>query len=592
MWPLMKLFKKNTIAIKLIIYIFLFSFFVTLILSAIELSFDYHRNIESLKNRVAQIRDSHLKTFALRLWNFDEEGLDTQLQGIIQLPDIEYVKVIENTKSGSTINDREVISAGKVMSKNIIEDEFLLTHSIDGEDKILGKLIVISSLDNTRNRLMRGVVFIILSNTVKIFLISIFIFFIVRFLITRHLVEIANYTDNMSEEVRSTPLKLCGKKSRFFKKTPSDELNKLVTSINNMNQKLREYSGYQILAAIGQISFHIAHDMRSPLSVLEAYVKRDNSTFDPDEKEFKSAAARSIKKLLHMANDLVDYAKASKIEKTVTNLERFLNDCVIMEARSKASEKNIRMRCNVCENINANIDSYKIGRVLVNLINNSVQAISHNDGEIIVFAKSDINNNLTIEVADNGKGIEKEDISCIFNSFYTSGKVKGIGLGLSYCKQVVEAHGGTIDVQSEVSKGTTFTIRIPNCVVKTAEQHTTTKIEDISFLGKQCSVIDDDADIRAKLQKTIEEKGGKVVWEASSGEEVINNDKLNYKVDVAIVDYSFPGSKYKGTDIIIHLRDKGISEIHLCTGFADDEEVKSAAFAAGATSVIGKDFIS
>lgn len=114
------------------------------------------------------------------------------------------------------------------------------------------------------------------------------------------------------------------------------------------------------------------------------------------------------------------------------------------------------------DDVIANIDHYRMGRVLINLVLNAIQAINCDEGEVGIVIKKNANNNLSIKVTDNGKGIEDADQEKIFDCFFTKGKRKGSGLGLAYCKNVVEAHGGSITVESEFGKGSVFTIKIPN----------------------------------------------------------------------------------------------------------------------------------
>ncbi|MFH1830521.1 MAG: hybrid sensor histidine kinase/response regulator, partial [Pseudomonadota bacterium] len=221
---------------------------------------------------------------------------------------------------------------------------------------------------------------------------------------------------------------------------------------------------------------------------------------------------------------------------------------------------------------------------------------------------------LVISVVDNGKGISSEDLSHVFDSFFTKGKKGGTGLGLAYCKQVVEAHGGSIDVESEVGKGTMFTIRMPGCVIecspllckegpgevdqayptqpspyKGEEAKRYRNDPEIKCDGKRFILIDDDADIRLRWRMIVRDNGGTVIGEADSYEGMTSNGGLNYEeADVAIVDYNYEGSAKTGIDVISYLRTKGIKEIHMCTGHAHDDDIRAAALSAGAHSVIAK----
>ena len=344
------------------------------------------------------------------------------------------------------------------------------------------------------------------------------------------------------------------------------------------------------LAAIGQISSHIAHDMRSPLAVLKGYVESDPSSSDQDALEYKRVANRSVVKLLRMADELVDYSKAAKVERSAIELGRFLNESIIIRQSDDVMACKPTIDCSTCANVYVSIDAYKMGRALMNLANNAIEATALNQGKIEITADVAQNRNLLITVSDNGKGIDAQHVPQIFDTFFTTGKIGGTGLGLSYCKQVIEAHGGTIDAQSEVGKGTTFTIHIPNCVVK-KEMGVMIKGADLlKYAGKRFLLVDDDVDVRTIWRKKIEDNGGQVMWESDSAQKAITNeDNIDYEsIDAAIVDFSFPGSSLSGIDVIEHFKSKGVKEIHLCTGYADDPDVIKMALAAGANSVIGK----
>ena len=360
---------------------------------------------------------------------------------------------------------------------------------------------------------------------------------------------------------------------------------------------MREVSVYQTevaknasLAAIGQMSSHIAHDMRSPLSVLKCYVENDDSSSDQDALDCKKAARRSVGKLLRMAEELVDYSKAAKVERNTIELSRFLNESVAIKQRDTVPGSKVIVDCNDCDNIYVTIDVDKMGRVLMNLVHNAIQATAHNQGNIEIKASLVGNHDLLITVSDEGKGIEPQYLTHIFDVFFTTGKKGGTGLGLSYCRQVVEAHGGAIYVQSEVDKGTAFTVHVPNCVVKKQINLMIQGADLLRYTGKRFLLVDDDDDVRRNWRAIIEDSGGHVMCEMDSAHKTINNEKdIHYEsIDTAIVDYKFPDSNVTGIDVVKYLKSKGVKEIYLCTGYADDPDIKKSAISAGAISVIGK----
>ena len=104
-------------------------------------------------------------------------------------------------------------------------------------------------------------------------------------------------------------------------------------------------------------------------------------------------------------------------------------------------------------------DPDQLGQVFSNVILNALQAMSEG-GTLTITSESPNPEWINVSVTDTGTGISKEDLEQIFNPLFTT-KAKGIGLGLSVIKVLVEAHGGTIDVQSTVENGSTFTIKLP-----------------------------------------------------------------------------------------------------------------------------------
>jgi signal transduction histidine kinase len=367
---------------------------------------------------------------------------------------------------------------------------------------------------------------------------------------------------------------------RYITYRGNGEIQLLISQINGLIDGIRSYEkrerDNEKLAAIGRMSSHIAHDMRSPMSVLSAYVKMKDDLSEEDAQELKGAAERSVAKLARMADELVDYAKADRVAKSKCKLSD-LCGAVVEETADEARKERVPVECKCAKTAIANLDGYRIERVLVNLVKNAIQASS---GRVVLNADTAEDGELVLTVSDNGKGIPDDDLPHIFDSFFTKGKKGGTGLGLAYCKQVVEAHGGTIGVESEIGKGTTFTIRIPGCVVR--------KEQDDEH-PRRYLIADDDELMRMHWQHIVKQRGGTVVYTAASTGEIMGNESIDYSsIDAAVVDYEFKGERCTGIDLISYLKRKGVRRVHLCTGYVDDERVVEQAKQAGADTVIPK----
>ena len=127
-------------------------------------------------------------------------------------------------------------------------------------------------------------------------------------------------------------------------------------------------------------------------------------------------------------------------------------------------DRNISLSINIDPNLSTYCDDVQMVLVLRNLIENAVK-YSNDGGMIDVRAEVD-GDKLMIHVMDTGIGIAKKDLEQIFERFYrvdkSRGRVTGTGLGLSIVKSIVEAHGGSVQVESNLGKGSTFTIALPN----------------------------------------------------------------------------------------------------------------------------------
>jgi two-component system phosphate regulon sensor histidine kinase PhoR len=196
---------------------------------------------------------------------------------------------------------------------------------------------------------------------------------------------------------------------------------------------------------------------------------RNGKVNDPIvQNEFLTRADKDVHRLMDMVNELLDVSRLES-NRLVLNWEEVDLGIVILEVlqsfREQANGRQISLTSVPLEpSLIAEVDPSRMRRVLANLVDNAIK-FSNVGGDILVSGESR-NGSITIQVIDQGCGIPTEDCSRVFEKFYqvshTLTKNRfGTGLGLYISKQIIEAHGGSIGVESQVGHGSTFTITIP-----------------------------------------------------------------------------------------------------------------------------------
>jgi two-component system, OmpR family, phosphate regulon sensor histidine kinase PhoR len=217
-----------------------------------------------------------------------------------------------------------------------------------------------------------------------------------------------------------------------------------------------------------------SHELRTPLSVIEGYLyyildPKSKLKYSKETKEYITKAHEAATELNHLVTDILTIVKAEDNELQVSlkevDLAKLIKD-TLKNLQPKAKEKGLDLKFNVSlekKPPKIKTDPIKVREVLNNLILNAIKFT--NIGEIKVELGS-LKNELIISVIDTGLGIEKEDLSIIFNKFYRAEnyhirKTSGAGLGLYIVKILVERLGGKVKAQSEFGKGSRFYFTLP-----------------------------------------------------------------------------------------------------------------------------------
>ena len=220
---------KKSIAYRFVVCIFLCSTLVALISTAAQIFYEYRRDVGQIAITVDQIRKTHVTTLVPHLWIYDRSMLEAQIQGIRNLPDVSYVGIEKNRE--------QLLETGKHAHEAYQSYEFPLTYKHRGQDLELGTLQVEVSLLGMHQRLWNRVRIIFFSETLKIFFVSIFIFFLFHFFVGRHLYTMAAFAQSFSLTNLDNPLVI---KRGERKGQEYDELSLVEAAINKMRENLIE----------------------------------------------------------------------------------------------------------------------------------------------------------------------------------------------------------------------------------------------------------------------------------------------------------------------------------------------------------------
>jgi signal transduction histidine kinase len=221
------------------------------------------------------------------------------------------------------------------------------------------------------------------------------------------------------------------------------------------------------MASLGLLAAGVAHEIRNPLTAIKAAVFIQQKKFPPGSLEFADAelVQREILRLERIVTEFLQFARPAEPKLALTPAGDALKDVQGFLAPDLA-RSNIQLVVEDSAPLKIQADSEQLKQVLINLVQNAADSIGH-DGTITLRARAGRQplangetNVVVLEVADTGKGISPDVEKRLFDPFFTT-KNTGTGLGLSIAACLVEKHGGALQYQTQVNRGTTFGIVLP-----------------------------------------------------------------------------------------------------------------------------------
>ena len=245
----------------------------------------------------------------------------------------------------------------------------------------------------------------------------------------------------------------------------NDQISSLTRSFDSMRRALKEEYARRARFIMG-----VSHDLRTPLTLIQGYVEAiaDGLAAEPDsQKRYLSIILDKTRSLEGMIGDLIEFVRMETGEWRMTHQEVAAAQFLAGLARRFAEDAQILKRefswsVDIPQNVRVRMDSRLFSRALENLVGNAIRYTAEN-GRISMAAQLQ-SDRLVLSISDSGIGIATDELTRIFDPFYrgtNSRREAGFGLGLTTVKSIIESHGWSITVSSELGSGSVFSIRMP-----------------------------------------------------------------------------------------------------------------------------------
>ena len=205
----------------------------------------------------------------------------------------------------------------------------------------------------------------------------------------------------------------------------------------------------------------VTHEMRNPLTSIGGFTRRMYERLPEGDlnRKYLEMVIDDVGRLESMIRQLVELKAMGVPHKDPWDVNDIIGEA-IKSFEEELRDMNIEVRTELMDNPpTISVDRYKLTTAIANLIKNAIEAMGKPPGVLRISSRLS-KGHIEIVVSDTGKGIPQDKIKYIFDPFFTS-KIYGPGLGLTFARRIVQEHKGTIAVESELGKGTAFTIRLP-----------------------------------------------------------------------------------------------------------------------------------
>lgn len=348
-----------------------------------------------------------------------------------------------------------------------IFNQFQCVGCHSAKKKILGVLDVGVSIDNLESKISYVQRYMLVFALLTIILITSSIIFLMRRFVDRPIKNLVGKMEDIEGGDLETRIDI----------DRDDEMGKLCKHFNRMTERLNQYQKdvekyhqeqmqrADRLASLGELTSIVSHEIKNPLTGLRGAVKifKDECSRDDPKRDVLNEILNQIDRVFTIIKDVLFYSKAHPSQLVFSDINKLLDESLLLIGPLMEKKKICLIKDFDKLIPEILVDKNQIKQVFLNIFINSLQATPHggfievktglkeDDGEEMVF----------IDIRDTGKGISEQTLKEVFKPFFST-KEKGTGLGLAIVRRIIHNHNGTIFIESELKKGTTVRILLPN----------------------------------------------------------------------------------------------------------------------------------
>lgn len=525
-------------------------------ISGIEVVLSYNTEHDRMRTFGDHLVESFADSAARAAFHIDRQQAQSVVDGIMQYEELDEVKI--TTDLGLVIAHRTRSADGvarsrladwlfsdvTVFTKELMIDraEFISGREIQANAALIavGNIFVHADAAAVGRSFLSNIRARIIGLAVEFLLLATALAFIFYQTITKPLLGVAQQLralDSQSTELTNLT-------------TPDyhqqDELGLVVRSTNRLLTRISEQQVDLIhrekVAALGSMLAELAHELNNPLAVVTAQAEllAETST-DKATQERAQKILRPARRSASIVRKFLSLARQRKIEKTVLDVRKLINDGIEMLSY-QFKKRNIVIHKKIDADI-AQIwgDGAQLDQVFMNILLNAQQALAVCEGERIIRIQASsiaASDDVGITITDNGPGIPEQLQHKVFQPFFTTKpEGRGTGLGLSLCKSVVEAHGGSITIESSTTSGTKVFIRLPGTTRQESDIHVRAHLAQ-TLTSMRILVVDDEESLASSIAEVLESCGHSAVAVGSALQAMTLLE--SEKFDIILADVHMP----------------------------------------------------